>query len=398
MNILLFGGAFDPPHKGHVSILRKAAQFADFDRIIVMPTGTPTHKKGCVAPFDVRLHMAQLAFGSIAENVEISDYEGTNLRDDYTYLTLEYLKEKYDNPHIYMAIGSDSLLNLDSWKNAQQVMQNCTVLAFAREDDVQDDMAQKEIQLEKSGADIRFIKVEPIEFSSSQYRRGFGDENTEFLPQSVQNVIDEYDIYAQDDITRWKGTAKLLAKLLLDEKRYLHTLNVEKLAVELGKIYGLDTEKLQVAALLHDIMKNAPYDILLHRAKQSGIINRIEDKPKQTLHGFAAAHYAAKELDIQDEDILWAVKSHTCGRYGMQDMEKVIYLADMLCEERKFEGKDYLLGIARENLDRAMYEALEHSLKWIKSKGNTVDTDSLDALRYFSQMFGETCEEEKYER
>ena len=389
MKILLFGGAFDPPHKGHISILKKAAEYTGFDKIIVMPTGTPTHKKGCIAPFDVRLHMAKLAFGGIGDNVEISDYEGTNLKDDYTYLTLEYLKEKYDNPHIFMAIGSDSLFCLDRWKNAQQIMQSCTVLAFAREDDAEADIAAKETELEKIGADIRFIKAEPIEFSSSQYRKGYGEENGDFLPDSVQNVIDEYDIYAQDDITRWKGTAKLLAKLLLDEKRYIHTLNVEKLAAELGAIYSLDVEKLRVAALLHDIMKNAHYDILLHRAKQSGIINKIEDKPKQTLHGFAAANYAAKEMDIRDEDILWAVKSHTCGRNGMQDMEKVIYLADMLCEERKFDGKDYLLGIAKENLDRAMYASLQHSLEWIKSKGNTVDTDSLDALDYFAQLVGE---------
>ena len=75
----------------------------------------------------------------------------------------------------------------------------------------------------------------------------------------------------------------------------------------------------------------------------------------------------------------------------MQDMEKVIYLADMLCEERKFDGKDYLLGIAKENLDRAMYASLQHSLEWIKSKGNTVDTDSLDALGYFTQLVGEEC-------
>jgi len=389
MKILLFGGAFDPPHKGHVSILGKAAQFADFDRIIVMPTGTPTHKKGCVAPFDVRLHMAQLALVRIAEFVVISDYEGTNLRDDYTYLTLEYLKEKYDNPHIYMAIGSDSLFALDSWKNSGQIMKNCTVLAFAREDDIGRDMQQKTEELEKLGAEIEFVKTQPIEFSSSQYRKGFGEEGEEFLPKAVQDTIDEYDIYAQDDITRWKGTAKLAAKLLLDEKRYIHTLNVEKLAAELGTIHSLDVEKLRVAALLHDVMKNAPYDILLHRAGQSGIINRIEDKPRQTLHGFAAADYAEKELGIEDKDILWAVRSHTCGRKGMQDMEKVIYLADMLCEERKFESKEYLLSIAKQNLNAAMLAALQCSIEWIKSKGNIIDTDSLSALEYFEKLLGQ---------
>jgi len=385
----LFGGAFDPPHKGHVSVLQKAAQYMDFDKIIVMPTGTPTHKKNCVAPFDVRFYMAKQAFESIGENVEISDYEGTNLKDDYTYLTLEYLKEKYNNPHIYMAIGSDSLFALDSWKNSGQIMKNCTVLAFAREDDIGRDMQQKTEELEKLGAEIEFVKTQPIEFSSSQYRKGFGEEGEEFLPKAVQDTIDEYDIYAQDDITRWKGTAKLAAKLLLDEKRYIHTLNVEKLAAELGTIHSLDVEKLRVAALLHDVMKNAPYDILLHRAGQSGIINRIEDKPRQTLHGFAAADYAEKELGIEDKDILWAVRSHTCGRKGMQDMEKVIYLADMLCEERKFESKEYLLSIAKQNLNDAMLAALQCSIEWIKSKGNIIDTDSLSALEYFEKLLGQ---------
>jgi len=389
MKILLFGGAFDPPHKGHVSVLQKAAQYMDFDKIIVMPTGTPTHKKNCVAPFDVRFYMAKQAFESIGENVEISDYEGTNLKDDYTYLTLEYLKEKYNNPHIYMAIGSDSLFALDSWKNSGQIMKNCTVLAFAREDDIGRNMQQKTEELEKLGAEIEFVKTQPIEFSSSQYRKGFGEEGEEFLPKAVQDTIDEYDIYAQDDITRWKGTAKLAAKLLLDEKRYIHTLNVEKLAAELGTIHSLDVEKLRVAALLHDVMKNAPYDILLHRAGQSGIINRIEDKPKQTLHGFAAADYAEKELGIEDKDILWAVRSHTCGRKGMQDMEKVIYLADMLCEERKFESKEYLLSIAKQNLNDAMLAALQCSIEWIKSKGNIIDTDSLSALEYFEKLLGQ---------
>ena len=386
MKILLFGGAFDPPHKGHAAILKKAAQYADFDKIIVMPTGTPTHKKGCVAPFDVRMYMAKLAFDDISDKVEVSDWEGTSLKDDYTWITLQHLKQQYDNAEFYMLIGSDSLFKLDCWKNAEYVMRNCIVLAFARENDINSQMLAKSEMLKALGADIRFIQTEPVEFSSSEYREGFGEKNKEFLSENVQKVIEQNNVYAQDDATRWKGTAKLLAQLLLDEKRYIHTLNVEKLAAELGEIYKTDIQKLRIAALLHDIMKNAPYDILLHRAKQSGIIDKIEDKPKQTLHGFAAADYAAKELGIADNEILWAVKSHTCGRYGMQDMEKIIYLADMLCEERKFEGKDYLLNITKQNLDKAMYAALEHSLEWIKSKGNAVDADSLEALEYFEKL------------
>ncbi len=393
MKILLFGGAFDPPHNGHLSILKEAAQYTEFDKIIVMPTGTPTHKKGCMVPFDVRHYMAQLAFGKVDSDVEISDYEGTNLKDDYTYLTLRHLKEKYDNADIFMLIGSDSLFSIDSWKNSPEILANCTPVVFARKTGVEQEIYDKIAQLRAQGANAVYIPYKVTDVSSSGFRGGQHSDSV--LPGAVDAVIDEYHLYDDNETKRLQGTAKLLAKIMLDEKRYIHTLNVEKLAAELGIIYHLDVDKLRIAALLHDILKHASYDILLHRAGASGIINRIKDKPKQTLHGFAAADYAEKELGITDEDILWSVRSHTCGRSGMTDMEKVIYLADMLCEGRKFESRDYLLSLARKNLDLAMYKALVHSVEWIKSKGNEIDTDSLEALEYFRTLTKADCKEEK---
>ena len=386
MKILLFGGAFDPPHKGHISILTEASQYTDFDKIIVMPTGTPTHKKNCTAPFDVRVAMAKAAFENIGENVEVSDYEGKNIGDDYTYLTLRYLKEKYSNPQIYMLIGSDSLLSFSRWKNSEEILSNCTPVVFAREEGLETQINAEIAKIKSMGGNGVYIPYRVHDVSSSEFRSGrLGDS---ILSPAVEEITDTYHIYSADDMERWQGTAKLLAKIMLDENRYIHTLNVEKLAVEMGKKYGVDTDKLCVAALLHDILKPAPKDILLHRAGRSGIINKIAEKPKQTLHGFAAADYAETELGITDSEILWSVRSHTCGRAGMQDMEKIIYLADMLCEGRTFEGRDWLLALAMENLDTAMYNALVHSIKWIKSKGNAIDTDSLDALEYFRQLLG----------
>ena len=395
MKILLFGGAFDPPHNGHLSILKEAAQYADFDKIVVMPTGTPTHKKGCMVPFDVRHYMAQLAFAGVGDNVEISNYEGYNLKDDYTYLTLQYLKEQYNNPEIYMLIGSDSLFSIKSWKNSHQVLCNCIPVVFARQSGQEEKIIEAVNGLKAEGYNAVYIPFRITDVSSSGFRLNVHSDSV--IPEAVDAVIDRYSLYSNNETERFKGTAKLLAKILLDEKRYIHTLNVEKLAAELGAKYAVDIEKLRIAALLHDILKNAPYDILLHRAERSGIINRIEDKPKQTLHGFAAADYAEKEMGINDEDILWGIRSHTYGRSGMTDFEKIIYLADMLCEGRRFDTRDYLLSLAGENLDMAMYKALQHSLEWIKSRGNAIDTDSLEALEYFKKLLDQRCKEEIYE-
>ncbi|MEG1801427.1 MAG: adenylyltransferase/cytidyltransferase family protein, partial [Oscillospiraceae bacterium] len=105
MKILLFGGAFDPPHLGHIAILKSALKCEDFDRAVIMPTGTPTHKKGCTAPFEVRKFLCETAFCPLSPIVEISDYEGVNFKQDYTLFTIQHLKKSYENAEIYMLIG-----------------------------------------------------------------------------------------------------------------------------------------------------------------------------------------------------------------------------------------------------------------------------------------------------
>lgn len=393
MKILMFGGAFDPIHIGHISILKSCMQRSDFDRVIIMPTGTPTHKQECTAPFDVRLYMAKAVFENMGDNIEVSDFEGYNTQDNYTYLTLKHFKSKYKNADICMLIGSDSLMNLTSWKRYDYIIKNCRIISFARQEGVFEDMEIQKKNLEKLGASIEIMQDVPIEISSSFCRDNISGAE-KYIPKKAFEIISEYKIYSKDDYERRYMTARLLAKILLDEKRYIHTQNVEKLAVSLGEIYCLDTKKLALAALLHDIQKNMPRDILLHRAKQSGIITKIDKKPMQTLHGFAAAYYARKEMNITDEDILWALKSHTCGRKGMGDYEKIIYLADMLCEERKFDEKEYLLSLAREDLNKAMRQSLICSVKWVKGKGKEIDADSIEALEYFDSLLGLDFKEE----
>ena len=81
-----------------------------------------------------------------------------------------------------------------------------------------------------------------------------------------------------------------------------------------------------------------------------------------------------------------AIKSHTCGRRNMTDLEKIIYLADMLSEERNYPEKEPLLALAWENLDVAMEQALKDSINWLKEKGGEIDTDSYEALEYFTAL------------
>jgi len=388
MDILLFGGSFDPVHNGHENILRTALEYKRFDKIIIMPIGSPGHKPSCKAPFAVRKHLVELAFGDIGVEMEVSDFEGNSRQKSYSYITVDHLKNLYPNSRIYFIIGADSAINMHKWMNWQYLAQNVIFLVFDREEEANPRLLQavENIQIYSPYTVIIKSKVFPV--SSTQIRNlaGEGQDVTGLVDVKVQPIIEKYQLYSNDFYEKNINTARLLIPLMLREKRAQHTYNVAKLAVELARMYGVDTQKAELAALLHDIMKQQPDDIMLHRARQSDIIEKIDSKPMLVLHGFAAADYARREMGIEDEEILMAIKSHTCGRKNMTDIEKVIYLADMLSEERSFPEKEPLLALARQNLDIAMEQALKDSINWLKERGGEIDRDSYEALEYFTAL------------
>ena len=388
MDILFFGGSFDPVHNGHENILRTALGYKKFDKIIIMPIGSPGHKSSCKAPFAVRKYLVQQAFSDIGVDMEVSDFEGNSFEKSYSYITVDYLKNLYPDSKIHFVIGADSAINMHKWVKWEYLAQNVTYLVFDREEGENPQLEAAVERLKKYSPDTVVIKNTVFPVSSTQVRSmaAAGEDISALCDVKVSALIEQYKLYSLDFYEKNINTAMLLIPLMLREKRAQHTFNVAKLAVELADMYGVDRQKAQLSALLHDIMKQQPDDIMLHRARQSDIIEKIDRKPMPVLHGFAAADFARREMGIEDQEILMAIKSHTCGRRYMSDLEKVIYLADMLSEERNFPEKEPLLQLARENLDTAMEQALKDSINWLKEKGGEIDSDSYEALDYFTAL------------
>lgn len=174
--------------------------------------------------------------------------------------------------------------------------------------------------------------------------------------------------------------AKRLAKKNLSEKRFEHTMNVRKLAVELAKRNGVDEKKAALAAILHDIAKELPKERLLQILDENAIIaGNVKQRPAPVWHGAAAAILAQTQYGVEDAEILSAIRCHTTGKADMGKLDKIIYLADMASEERAYPEAPLLRAHALADLDKTAVEGLGMSIAWLKASGKPVDSETLEA-------------------
>ena len=151
----------------------------------------------------------------------------------------------------------------------------------------------------------------------------------------------------------------------MPEKRYIHTIGVMETAIHLAKKYGEDSKSAETAAILHDIAKYADVDWMRKIVKDNGLDVRLVDWGSEILHGPVGAWIAETEFNIKNEDILNAIRFHTTGRAGMAQLEKIIYIADMIEPNRKFDGVENLRKMANEDLDLALKACIRHSIGFL---------------------------------
>lgn len=124
---------------------------------------------------------------------------------------------------------------------------------------------------------------------------------------------------------------KKTLKESLSEERYNHTLGTADCALKLAKKYGLDEKKAYLAGLLHDCAKCKSNDELLKIIKQE--LKNIDEGELQnykTLHAPVGEYFARTMYNIDDSEILNAIRYHTIGRVNMSLFEKIIFLADKI--------------------------------------------------------------------
>lgn len=171
---------------------------------------------------------------------------------------------------------------------------------------------------------------------------------------------------------------KNLIKSKMSEHRFIHSVNVSKEARKLAKIYGADAEKAAIAGILHDITKEMPVEEQLKIITDSGIIlDNVQKNAPKLWHGISGSIYIKENLDINDADILNAIRYHTTGRSGMSLLEKIIFVADFTSQERTYKGVSTMRKKSRKTLDEAMLYGFKFTFSDLSKRELAIHPDEL---------------------
>ena len=175
MTTAIYGGSFNPPHAGHVSVARSVARELKPDRFLIIPDYAAPHKlmaAGSPEP-DQRLEMCRLAFGDIA-GAEISDIEINRGGRSYTADTIAALRELYPDDRFFLVVGSDMLLSFTKvWYRYDYILSECALVVLSRNggDIPELEKAASQLRDGNKGAEVILLRNHDVlEVSSTEVR------------------------------------------------------------------------------------------------------------------------------------------------------------------------------------------------------------------------------------
>ena len=306
--ILIFGGSFDPVHKGHIDSCNSAIAKVDPDLTIIIPNKIPPLKSTLHASASARdrLNMCKLAFSNMG-NLKISSFELRQASNtpSYTYKTIQYLLKKYPEAKLYLLVGYDRYCDFNKWKNYKYILNHVTLVVGIRNTNTLD------LKDDKKSIPVLFPSVN---ISSAELRL---KPNKEYMTEPVINYINENGLYAENHIRN-----------LMSEYRFNHTLRVAKTAMQIARaVAPKKVKKAYIAGMYHDVAKEF---------NETTILSMVKNYDKKlyptvhTLHGICSAMYIKDNFYINDEEILDAIRNHVIPPVECSTLSMILYCADKL--------------------------------------------------------------------
>ncbi len=388
MKIGIYGGAFNPPHLGHITAARAVFELLKLDKLLVIPTGHPPHKTlppGSPGP-ERRLEMTRLAMAGLGDWMEISDMELRREGNSYTADTLARVKERYPEDELWLLMGADMFLTLQAWREPERILSLAGVAAFGRtEADTEELFSVQRDFLYRRHPQARIFTLSipgVVDVSSTELReRLAGGEGGSLLAPAVYGYILREKLYgtAADLKNLPLEQLRPVALSCLNHRRIPHVLGTEQEAVRLAERWGADADKARRAALLHDCTKklNLPEQLALAERFQVPL-DEMERREIKLLHAKTGAGVAEAVFGT-DGEITNAIRWHTTGRGNMTLLEKVIYLADYIEPNRDFPGVEELRRACYEDLDAGLLLGLEMTIGEMEGRNAPIHPKTLEA-------------------
>lgn len=127
----VFGGAFDPPHIGHLVVAQDLIEQLDLDLLLVVPAARPPHREA-VLTAEERLSLARTAFRD-DPRIEVSDIELRRPGPSWTVDTLEEIRKLWEPGELLLVIGVDQYRSLDSWRNPERILELADLAVMPRD-------------------------------------------------------------------------------------------------------------------------------------------------------------------------------------------------------------------------------------------------------------------------
>ncbi len=360
MRILVFGGTFDPPHRGHAQLLMAAAKRIRPDQIVIVPAYQAPLKGKPKANSKDRLAMARLGLLSSLplrwrKICRLDAREARARRPVFTVETLGALK----GAELHFVCGQDSAVSFPQWRDPSRLKSLATWWYGARPG-----------ASARPPAHFRRVPGRFPSISSTEIRSLLAldrDCSQELFP-AVASYINKRRLYGKEIL--------LVLQSTLSPIRYEHTLNAASLAESLARRHSADPLKARLAGLLHDAGRRYPPHHLAayvrRRRLQAPEKAAILASDPLLLHAYVSADLARREFGVSDPEVLCAIKRHTLGDRRMSLLDRILYVADAACLDRAHASAASTRALAFVDLDaalkRCVAEKIIHALRreaWI---------------------------------
>lgn len=210
-NLIIFGGTFDPIHKGHVEIAINVQNHFNFDRFVFLPCKIPVLKNNAIATPAQRIDMLQLALKNQDKNFEIDLSEINRDTPSYMVNTLRSFRNQLgENVAITLLMGADTFYQLPQWYEWQQLLSLANILVIKRAgiEDMKLPTSIQKLLIEHETHDDQAIchhthgliyhyDAGSFEVSSTWIRKQLaeGKDLLSYLPESVHQYIKQNGVY-----------------------------------------------------------------------------------------------------------------------------------------------------------------------------------------------------------